>query len=229
MFKNILLGFLAFCFVGTVHAAATIDIKEPAGIYAPGTITLDAPGVVRWNSGAIDTFYQPYVLSGDCHLDYNTGGYHPGTVKIGFTCNSPGSVHITTTGQLTSTCAYDGAILESLHLTLSLNGVIFYDKQLWPNPIVCYVTPAVTAITTWSPPYVTFDNSSQNRPSATTTILVNNPNWLYSKHTFTADGNVQCGSYMINIGTRFKKVMKEVGFTCSGVVPANDIVTVTVN
>ena len=214
----------------TMSAAhgATIAIADPAGIYAQGVITLDAPGKVVWNSAAIDTFYQPYVLSGDCTFDYNTGGYHPGTVKVGFTCNTPGSVHITTTGQLTSTCAYDGAILESLHLTLSLDGAVFYDRQLWPNPITCYVTPAQNAVTNFSPPYVTFDNSAQARPSATTTIIVNNAAWLYSQHTFTADGSVQCGSYLVNVGTRFKRVMKEVGFTCSGVVAASDIVTVTV-
>ena len=226
--KKLFLGLILALVGSTAMAGASVSIREPAGLYAPGDITLDAPGKVVWNSAAIDTFSKPYVAAGACQIDYNTGGYHPGTVPVGFTCATPGTVHITTTGQLTSTCAYDGAILESLHLTLSLDGAVFYDRQLWPNPITCYVTPAQPAVATFSAPYVYFDNSTVSRPSASTTIYVNNPAWLYSKHTFTADGNATCGPYLLNVGTRFKRVMKEVGFTCTGVVPASDIITVAV-
>jgi hypothetical protein len=227
MKKMLLAAMLAVS--GVASAGATIDIASPPGIYAEGVVTLDDAGTVRWNSRAVDTFYQPYVLYGECEIDISVNAFTNQQTKIGFTCAGPGAVHFTTTGQLWSTCAYDGAILESGHLTLQLDGNTFYDQQLWPNPIVCYLTEAKQAVSTWVAPVVTFNNSAQARTSAASAVYVTDPNWLYSKHTFVVPDGVTCGPNLLNVGTRFRKVYKEVGFICRSTVPASTTYTVTLN
>jgi hypothetical protein len=224
-----LIGLLCFG-TSTVYAGAQINIPDPAGIYAQGVITLDAPGTVVWNSRAIDTFYHPYVLSGDCVIDIFVNSFTNQKTPIGFTCATAGAVHITTTGALTAYCPSDGGILQGLRLTLSLDGTVFYDKELWPSnpPQVCYLTAAPYAAKAWNAPVGSFDNSTVGRTSATTTLLVQDSSWLYSQHTFTGDAGVVCSSYRLNFGTRFKQVWKEVGFKCEAAVPAYTKYTVTV-
>jgi hypothetical protein len=206
--------------------AATIEIADPPGIYAEAVISTNG-GTVRWNTQAI-SIGSPYVLEGACASDFVTVGVHGQQINIGFTCTGPGKVHITTTGQLTSTCPYDGGILEGLHLTLTENGVTFYDKQLWPNPVVCYTTPAKPAVVTWNAPYVTFDNAMSARTSSAAGITVESPAWLFSQHAFVIPEGITCSALLRNIGTRWKPKRIETGFICNGVVAPFGVATVAV-
>jgi hypothetical protein len=206
--------------------AADIDIPSPPGIYAEATIGIEG-GVLRWNTQAV-SIGSAYILEGDCALDYVTVGVHGQQVNVGASCNGLGFIHLTTTGQLTSTCPYDGGTLEGLRLTLSLDGVVFYNEELWPNPITCWITPANPASVTWDNPNLTFDNSGQARPSAETLFSITDPAWLYSQHTFLVPEGVACSAVRKNIGTRFRQKYIEVGFMCKGTVPANAISTVVI-
>jgi hypothetical protein len=212
--------FVLALFAGSAQAA-TISIREPAGVFAPVVVVLDGPGTIGWNAQAIAP--GAYLL-GPCSFDVRTI-YTGASTKVGFTCTGPGEAHFQTTGQLTSTCPYDGGILESLHLTLKLDGAVIYDKQLQPNPVTCYVTPDPLAFASWAAPLVTFYNPAA-RPSASTSIYVRGV--LYSQHVFTVPSGVACSKFLENIGTRFKKKIVETGFTCSAVVPANSTLTVLV-
>jgi hypothetical protein len=169
------------------------------------------------------------VVDGDCAIDIINVSY-PGTnlVKVGSTCHGPGAVAFTTTGQLTSTCPYDGGTLQGLRLVLALDGAVFYNEELWPNPVVCYVTPAVAASTVWTAGTLKFINTL-SRPSATTTFILADANWNYSAHTFSLPAGIACASNLVNIGTRFKAKYVEKGFKCSGKVAANSVATVTVH
>lgn len=209
--------------------ALTLDPANPQGIDVPVDISLDGPGTVSWNTRGLDPLYPAYVTSGDCAFNTTHPAYPQKPVVIGFTCVTGGSVHLTTTASLSPTCPYDGGNLEYVHLTLKLDGVTFYDAHLWPTGGVCYVTPAVAAVASWTAPVVTFDNTAQAQPSLSTDMRVEDPNWLYSKHSFEYGAGVGCGANLKNVGTRFKKVMKEVGFVCSATVPANSVSTVTVH
>lgn len=216
----------AVIFLSTQAMAATVDIPSPPGIYADATINVDG-GVLRWNTQAV-SIGSAYVISGDCVLDYVTVGVHGLQVNVGATCNGPGVVHLTTTGQLTSTCPYDGGTLEGLRLILSQDDVVFYSEELWPNPITCWITPASPAAVTWDNPNLTFDNSGQARPSAETLFSITDPAWLYSQHTFLVPEGISCSAVRKNIGTRFRQKWVEIGFKCVGTVPANGISTVVI-
>jgi hypothetical protein len=229
-----LLAAVAFIAASSVpaiaHAAtAVVSVPTPAGVYAPLDITLDGPGVIRINSAALDTSGH-YVFSGPCVLDRGAGFNGVAGPYIGATCTGAGSVHFRTTGQLTSTCAYDGAILEGLHLTVKVDGVVVYDEQLWPNPVVCYVTLARQATATFNNDtgVLRFDNSTQARPSATTTYTLADPAWLYTAHTFSVPAGITCSAYSVRVGTRYIYHYEQRGFQCSGVVPASTILVLTV-
>lgn len=233
MIKRILVATLAATAglgVASAHATAVVSVATPVGIYAPVDVTLDAPGAIRVNSAALDASGGHYVVSGPCVLDHGPGNNSVPSPVIGATCTGPGSVHFRTTGQLTSTCAYDGAILEGLHLTIKVDGVVQYDQQLWPNPMVCYVTPAPPASTTWSPTTgaLTFTNARAARTSAETIFTLAQSAWDYSAHTFTVPAGVTCSSNLVHVGTRYVWHWAELGFRCSAAVPANTSLAVTV-
>lgn len=218
--------FIALLFATASQAQTTPDIDpDPVrGIYVPVAVSLDGPGTVTWNTAAVAVSPAPYA-SGPCTIDT----VRPGNaiIKVGFTCAGPGYAVFTSTGQLTSTCPYDGGTLQGLRLTLALDGEVFYNEELWPNPVLCYVTPAPSAVTSWVAPLLTFSNA-QARPSASTTFTLADAAWNYSAHVFTISGNVACSSNLVNIGTRFAKRYIERGFKCAGVIAANSVVTVTV-
>jgi hypothetical protein len=218
--------FLLLAALSAFSQAATIEIAEPPGIYAEAVIT-STGGTVRWNTQAI-SIGSPYVLEGQCVRDYITVGIHGQQINVGFTCIGSGKVHITTTGQLTTTCPYDGGMLQGLRLTLTENGALFYDKELWPNPIVCYLTPASPAVVTWNAPYVTFDNALSARASSAAGITVESPAWLFSQHIFLIPEGITCSALLRNIGTRWKPKRVETGFICNGVVAPFGVATVLV-
>lgn len=211
----------------TVHAAAVVQVPSPAGLYAPVDVTLDGPGTISVNTAALDTSGH-YVVNGPCVLTH-APGYNVGGPVNGAVCTGAGSVHFRTTGQLAYTCAYDGAVLESKHLTVKVDGVVQYDEQLWPNPVVCYVTPAPQASTTWSPSAgaLTFTNTAA-RTSAETTFTLALSAWNYSSHPFTVPAGVSCDRNLVHVGTRYIWHWGELGFKCSAVVPAGTTLTVTV-
>ena len=95
---------LALLTAGAVQAQTTVTLNPavPQGLYVPVDITLDGPGVVRWNSTTVDS---AYVTAGACAIDTVNVGF-PGTVlrKVGFTCTTAGSVHLTTAGSATGSC-----------------------------------------------------------------------------------------------------------------------------
>lgn len=211
----------------TVHAAAVVQVPSPPGLYAPVDVTLDGPGVIRVNSAALDASGGHYVASGPCVIDHGAGHNSvPGPV-IGATCTGAGAVHFRTTGQLSSTCAFDGAILEGLHLTVKVDGVVQYDQQLWPVTTVCYVTPAPQAAVAWTPGTLTFTNTA-GRTTASTTFTLAQSAWNYSTHTFTVPAGVTCSANLVHVGTRYVWHWGELGFKCSAVVPAGTTLTVTV-
>jgi hypothetical protein len=223
MFKAILAAVL-FALIGLTQAQ-TITPNPVLGIYVPVRVDLPYGGVLRWSIAAVDPG-SSFVYSGNCAKDYTVNPVRGTTTYIGFTCAGPSSVGFTTTGQITSTCPYDGATLDVIHLNLTLDGAVLYDKSLLPSTQICYTTPAVPAVASFAYPTVTFDNSAQSRSSAPTAIY--SQALLYSQHVFTPDQGVACGPWKRNIGTRWKPVMQEFGFTCSTVVPASAILHVGV-
>lgn len=210
-----------------VHAAAVVAVNTPAGIYAPVDVTLDAAGTITVNTAALNTTGN-YVTAGPCTITA-TAGFNgvPGRVN-GAVCAGPGSVHFTTTGQLATTCPYDGGTLQGTRLTVAVDGAVVYDAELWPNPTTCYVTPAAQATTVWTPGTLTFINN-QPRPSASTTFRLADPAWNYSAHTFTVPAGVICDRNLVDINpSRWIITLAERGFKCSGVIPANTTTMVTV-
>lgn len=205
-------------------ASATVAVTTPAGIYAPVDVTVDAASTISVNTAALAPSGN-YVTSGPCVLT-RAPGYNASGPVNGATCTGPGTVHFTTTGQLTSTCAYDGAILEGLHLTIKVNDVVQYDQQLRPNPIVCYVTTALQATVAWTAPMLTLTNT-QARPSAATVATVADPAWNFSAHTFVVPAGLVCGKNLVDINpSRFITQLVERGFKCQGIVPANTVLVV---
>lgn len=178
--------------------------------------------MLRWNPNAVSGQY----ASAGCSAAFNSPASPAVPKQIGFDCSGPATVNLTTTGQITSTCPYDGAVLDILHLTLSANGAVFYDQPLLATTQVCYTTPAQQATVTFAYPVLKFDNTAQARDSASTPFY--STALVYSQHVFTPDQGVACGPYFVNVGTRFKRVMKEVGFTCSAVVPASSVRVVVI-
>ena len=212
---------LVWLMLATVAQAATVTIPNPPGLAAPVTIAVTPGGVLRWNTPAV-ALGSPRVVSGACTLDTVTVGVHGQLVVIGATCADAGVVTLTTTSQLSYTCPGDGLTQECLHLTLRENGMVFYDQELWPSPVVCYVTAARPAVVMWDGlTTLTFDNRAQARPSAETAFQLVDPAWKYSAHTFTVPSGLTCAATRTNTGTRFKPVWKETGFRCSGVVAAS--------
>jgi hypothetical protein len=216
----------AAAFKQDVYGGELVPLPTPPGRGTDVVIVTDG-GVVRWNTLAVDLSYQ-WIISGNCVRDYVPK--FNGVTYIGFTCAGPGQFHLQTTSVQRYTCPADGGILQDLHLTLTNDGETFYDQELWPNPITCYLTPAKQATATWQMPYVVFDNSGQARVSADTAIYVNDPAWLYSHHLFTVPAGISCAPSrkMVPTGTWVKKYV-EIGFYCHGSVPAGGISTVTVN
>lgn len=225
-----IIALAALCAVlvpATAHAASTVSVNTPAGLYAPVDVTVDAAATITVNTTALAPTGH-WVASGPCRLTA-TVGYSgtPGRVN-GAVCDGPGSVHFTTTGTITSTCPFDGGILRTTRLTVTINGSVAYDAELWPNPVVCYVSPAARAVTAWSPGVLTFTNS-QARPSAATTFTLTDAAWNYSAHTFTAPPGVTCSTNLVDVNpSRWIISLAERGFKCSTVVPANTVLTVGV-
>lgn len=209
------------------HAAtATVTVPSPAGVYAPLDITLDGPGVFTINTAALAPTGH-WVTSGPCTITHAPGYNAPGPVN-GATCSGPGQVHFTTTGQLTSTCPVDGGVFEGLHLTIKLDTAVIYDRQLLPNPVQCWTTPARPAVAVWVAPVWTFTND-QPRPSGATVARVADPAWNYTAHTFTVPAGIVCGRNLVDINpSRWITQLVERGFVCSGVVAASSVATVVV-
>jgi hypothetical protein len=214
------------------HAEAFLLLTDQDNIYVQGDIALDAPGTVSWNSSYMDKFYVPYVKLGSCTFNYQTVGVIRPVGPIGFTCTTPGAVHFTLNPATINGAAYcpgDGA--EWIHgkLTLKLDGVVFYDGDLRGPIGICYVTPAPSAVKTWTAPVLTFTNPSDTRETVSTLFILSDANYLYSRHTFETVGNVTCSAYLINKGTRFVKRWVESGFQCSaGPLAVGETATVVV-
>jgi hypothetical protein len=220
-----------------VNAAATVDVATPENLYPEGYVTIDAPGTVRFDSGVnMDAIASWNIVSGTGEVYYEMGTkqiaaypFHTDALlPKGYTCFDSCVVWFIEKLPAWS-CPADGAILESSHLTVSLDGEVVYDEQQRVSDQVCFVTPAVQATKIWSAPVLTFDNSTQIQRSLSTVFIISDPNWLYSKHTFVADDGVYCSANMLNVGTRFRRVMKEVGFKCETSVPAYSTLSVTIN
>jgi hypothetical protein len=113
-------------------------------------------------------------------------------------------------------------------LTLRLDDVVFYDAELWPNPIICWVTAPVPAVVSWNGVTIVFDNSAQARLSAYSSFFIRDPAWLYSQHVFTVPLGLGCGALRQNLGTRFRPRWVETGFQCGGTVGASTIAVVMV-
>lgn len=209
----------------TVRAASIVQVATPAGLYAPVDVALDGPGVISVNTSALDASGH-YVVGGPCVLTY-AAGFNVGGPVNGAVCTGPGTVHFRTTGQLAYTCAYDGAVLESKHLTVKVDGVVQYDQQLWPVTTVCYVTPAPQAAVAWTPGTLTFTNTAA-RPSASTTFILAQSAWNYSTHAFTVPAGVTCSANLVHVGTRYVWHWGEQGFKCSAVVPAASTLMMTI-
>lgn len=214
------------CAVATLASAQTVSPSPlPEGAYQLAAVSLPNGGVLAWNSAGVDSGKLPYA-SGNC-ADVMTSPAPPGLPRlVGLNCSGPATAFVTTTGHLSATCPADGATLEAVRLTLSLNGVVFYDApRFTPSQTPCYTTPAPLAVKSFVNPVITFDNSANNRPSASTSIYVRD--FLFSKFNF--DGApFTCGRWLAKLGPRWSSVYTEIGFTCTAVVPAGQVQTFTI-
>ena len=203
--------------------AATVEILNPENVQPNGYIVLDAPGTVRWNSQVSS----PYVASGVCKIDSNTNFNGTKTI-IGATCTDAGSIHFVEKVAIW-TCPGDGLNLQASHITVSLDGVMFYDEPQRPEGGICYVTPAPLAVKSWAAPVLTFTNPSADRATDTSTFVLYDAAYLYSQHTFTVTGsNAGCSTLLKNIGTRFAKRIVEAGFQCWANLAPGEVATVVV-
>jgi hypothetical protein len=126
-------------------------------------------------------------------------------------------------------CPGDGANLTYPSLVFTLDGAEFYSEPTRPEGGVCYVTPAPSAVKTWTAPVLTFTNPSAVRPTDTSTFVLYDNAYLYSKHTFEVTGsNAGCATLLKNVGTRFAKRMVEAGFQCWAQLEAGEVATVVV-
>jgi hypothetical protein len=223
---KMIIAVLATVFAAQAAAQTTLGVTpDPVrGTYQRVIVDLDGPGTVTWNRAALNNIPPPMVTSGPCSIDTRNVGF-PGNnvVPVGFTCTGPGSVSFITTGQLTSTCPGDGLVLQGLRLTLALDGIEVYSEELFPNPVTCWVTPAVPAkVIDFNASLVIFDNRFQVQRSALTTYVRTGPDWFFSNHTFLTSPGITCTAARKNVGTRWAPKYVETGFQCSGTVPAHD-------
>jgi hypothetical protein len=224
-----IIAFLFLSLFSLVTQAASVNLPTPPGRGTDAIISTDG-GTVRWNARAVDKSYL-WVVSGNCVRDTVTSGTSSRrtTTVVGFTCAGPGQFHIRTTLTPGYSCPGDGGILQDTRMTLTQDGVVFYDQELQPSPIQCWVTPAQMAKVTFTYPVITFDNSTQPQPSATSSIYLEG--YLMSNYTFTSDSpTIVCDRWLKDMSpVRWIIDLREVGTKCTGRVPANSVSTVTVN
>ena len=214
---------IAMLAAGAANAAGAVYITSPDNVQPDGYIVLDAPGTVRWNS-QVDT---TYIASGICQIDRKTN-FNGTSSVIGATCSTAGSIHFVEKLPVW-TCPGDGAVLQASHITVSLDGVVFYDEPQRTGGGICYVTPAPLAVKSWAAPVLTFTNPSADRATDTANFVLYDAAYLYSQHTFTVTGsNAGCSTLLKNIGTRFAKRMVEAGFQCYAKLAPGETATVVV-
>ena len=77
--------------------------------------------------------------------------------------------------------------------------------------------------------FLASNNSAQFQKALTTTVRVQDAAYNFSQHTFTVTGGAAfCGSNLVNVGTRFKRKLVEIGFVCQSSPEAYSTVNVTV-
>ena len=207
--------------------AQSVSPDPVEGIYVPFEVTLPNGGVLRYNNQAMDNS-KFWVVSGNCKRD-TVRNFRGVTTVVGASCVGPGVMHFQSTGQVNYSCPGDGEYLVPLHLTLRLDGVVFYDKALFADQgTICYTTPALNAVTTVAFPTVTFDNRAQARESATTVVYLEG--YLPTNYTFTSDTpTIICSPWIKDINPSPYVIQNAVvGTKCQGTVPANAMATVTI-
>lgn len=210
------------------HASvSSVSVYNETSLYPKADVTLDAPGVVTYASSITSA-----VTSGSCVVKTTgTTGPHINPVKVGYTCSTPATIHLTLPFA-TFACSGDPGVWNATStLKVSLDGVVVFDQAYGVRSGECWATPASPAVVSWdSAGHLTFTNTMPtNRPTYGTTFSVNDPAWLYSHHTFSTPAGITCGPNLVMKSvTRWIRSWVEVGFTCSGTVPAFSTSTVTI-